>query len=230
MHPKSDFASSEPQADTRSESHAPMSDPITDVVFDLGHVLIDWDPRYLYRARFAGDERAMEHFLAHVCSPQWHLEIDRGLSWERAIAECSARHPEHAEHIRAYRSGWEQMFAGEVPGTVALLEALVAVGTRLHALSNYPAEPVDFLYHRYPWMNHFEHVVITGLLGRAKPELKVFLHLLERIERPAQRCLFIDDRADNVAAAAALGFDVIRFSSASELAAALRARRLLPPA
>lgn len=195
--------------------------PITDVVFDLGKVLIDWDPRHLYRARFAGDESSMERFLAEVCSPQWHHRIDRGQPWEEAIAEAVSRHPTEAAHIRAYRDGWEAMFAGEIVGTVTLLRALGAAGLGLHALSNYPAEPVDFLYRRFAWMRLFRQVVISGRIALAKPEPEIYLHLLERIQRPAAACLFIDDRAENVAAARAVGMQALEFHDADALAAAL---------
>jgi 2-haloacid dehalogenase len=209
-----------------SESRSPRSRLITDVVFDLGKVLVDWDPRHLYRQRFGGDEPAMERFLAEVCSPEWHHRIDRGQSWEAAIAEAVARHPRQAAHIRAYRDGWETMFAGEIPGTAALLYHLEAAGLRLHALSNYPAEPVDFLYRRFPWMSLFEHVVISGRIALAKPEPEIFHHLLQRIARPPERCLFIDDRPENVAAALAVGLDAVCFHDAASLAPALAARGL----
>lgn len=205
----------------------PPGSTITDVIFDLGHVLVDWDPRYLYRVRFAGDEVAMEDFLSRVCGPDWHRRVDAGLPWEQAIAELLPRHPAHAEHIRAYRSGWAQMFAGEVPGTVALLRGLQADGYRLHALSNYPVEPVDFLYQRYPWMDVFEHVVISGRLGVSKPDRRIYEHLLGVIERAPQHCLFIDDRPENVAGARILGIDAIRFEDAGSLARALSERGIL---
>ncbi len=200
---------------------------ITDVIFDLGHVLIDWDPRHLYRVRFAGDEAAMERFLTQVCSADWHRRVDAGLPWAQAIAELVSRHPDQAAHIQAYRAQWAQMFAGEVPGTAALLRSLEANGYRLHALSNYPVEPVDFLYQRYAWMDAFEHVVISGRLGVAKPDRRIYEHLLGVIERAARQCLFIDDRPENVAAARALGIDAIRFDGAAGLARALTARGLL---
>ena len=201
--------------------------PITDVIFDLGHVLVDWDPRHLYRVRFAGDEAAMEHFLSQVCSPDWHCRVDAGLPWEQAIEELLPHHPAHAEHIRAYRNDWAQMFAGEVPGTAALLRRLQAKGYRLHALSNYPVEPVEFLYQRYTWMNAFEHVVISGRLGISKPDPRIYEHLLGVIERAPGCCLFIDDRPENVDGARTLGIDAIHFEGAGRLAQALVARGIL---
>ncbi len=205
----------------------PAGTAITDVIFDLGHVLVDWDPRYLYRVRFGGDDAAMEHFLSQVCSPDWHRRVDAGLPWAQAIAELLLKYPAHAAHIRAYRSGWAQMFAGEVPGTPALLRRLQARGYRLHALSNYPVEPVEFLYQRYPWMEAFEHVVISGRLGVSKPDRRIYEHLLEVIERAPHSCLFIDDRLENVVGARALGIDAIRFEDAGRLAHALAARGIL---
>ncbi|MCC5870413.1 MAG: HAD family phosphatase [Gammaproteobacteria bacterium] len=213
----------------RGLAASPSGPAITDVIFDLGHVLVDWDPRYLYRVRFAGDEAAMEDFLSRVCGPDWHRRVDAGLPWEQAIAELLPRYPAQAAHIRAYRSGWAQMFAGEVPGTLALLRRLQSGGYRLHALSNYPVEPVDFLYQRYPWMDAFEHVVISGRLGVAKPDRRIYEHLLAVIERSPRHCLFIDDRPENVDGARALGIDAIRFEDAGSLARALAARGVLVP-
>ncbi len=206
------------------------ADRLTDVVFDLGHVLVDWDPRYVYRERFGGDTQAMEAFLAEVCSPAWHHTVDRGRPWDEALAERIERFPEHAEHIRAYREHWPGMFAGDLPESVRVLRSLHSAGLRLHALSNYPAEPVGFLYERFDWMTLFEHVIISGRLGIAKPEPGIYAHLLDTIERPASRCLFIDDREDNIAAARAAGLDAVHFTAGAQLAAALTARGLLAEA
>ncbi len=196
------------------------------VVFDLGNVLVDWDPRNLYLDLFAGDSAAVEHFLREVCPPEWHRELDRGRPWAEAIAERAALFPHWRDAIGAYHARWDQMFAGEITGSVALLRTLHARGVPVHALSNYPVEPVDFLYRRFEWMALFGTVVISGRLGLVKPDPAIYRHLLDEIGEPASRCMFIDDRTDNVAAARALGFDAVVFDGAGALAGALRARGL----
>ena len=109
------------------------------VVFDLGGVLIDWDPRYLYRKLLA-DEAAVEEFLATVCTPEWNAEQDRGRPFAEGVAELVERHPEHAAAIAAYRERWPEMVAGDVPGTVEVLADLRAAGVPLYALTNWSAE------------------------------------------------------------------------------------------
>lgn len=196
------------------------------VVFDLGNVLVDWDPRHLYVPLFDGDRAVAERFLSEVCTPDWHHELDRGRDWSDAIAERVARFPGWETAIAAYRDRWDRMFAGDIAGSVTLLRTLQARGVAVHALSNYPAEPVDFLYRRFDWMTLFDTVVISGRLGLVKPDPAIYRHLLTLIGLPADRCLFIDDRADNVAAARALGFDAVRFEGAPALRESLVVRGL----
>ena len=105
------------------------------VAFDLGGVLIDWDPRYLYRKLLA-DEAAMEEFLATVCTPEWNAEQDRGRPFAEGVAELAGRHPEHAVAIAAYHERWPEMVAGDIPGTVEVLADLRAAGVPLYALTN----------------------------------------------------------------------------------------------
>jgi 2-haloacid dehalogenase len=110
------------------------------VVFDLGGVLIDWNPRHLFRKVFDGDEAAMEHFLANVCTPAWNDQQDRGRPFAQAIDELVAQHPAFEEPIRLYRSRWIEMLAGPVPGSVEILEELRRRDLPLYALSNWSAE------------------------------------------------------------------------------------------
>lgn len=180
-----------------------------DIVFDLGGVLIDWDPRYLFRDHLNGEPEMVEAFLAEVCTQQWHAELDSGASFLTLTGDLSIRFPEHREWIRRYAGDWERMFAGTLPESVAFLEGLIERGYRLHALSNYPAEHIRFLYRTFPFMAAFHTVVLSGLVRAVKPDESLYTYLLERIGR--RDCVFIDDREENVAAARRCGMHAVRF-------------------
>jgi 2-haloacid dehalogenase len=125
---------------------------IRSVVFDLGGVLIDWNPRYLYRKLFGGDEAAMEHFLAHVCNNAWNLAQDGGRRWADAIDVLSAEHPHHRPMIAAYRERWEEMLNGPIHGTVDVLAELKDKGVPVYALTNWSAETFPIARERYDFL------------------------------------------------------------------------------
>ncbi len=170
-------------------------------IFDLGAVLIDWNPRYLFRTLF-DDEAAMEHFLTVVCSPIWNIEQDAGRSFAAALADAGARHPEHVPMIQAYWERWDEMLGGPIEGTVAILEQLHAAGTPLYALTNWSAETFDFARSRYPFLQRFAGIVVSGEEGLVKPDPRIYHRLLDRFQIDPQRAVFIDDSPPNVAAAA----------------------------
>jgi 2-haloacid dehalogenase len=196
------------------------------IVFDLGGVLIDWNPRHLYRKLF-DDEAAMEWFLAEVCHGAWNVEQDRGRSFADAIEEAALRHPDQRAMIEAYHRRWDEMIAGEIAGSVAILEELAARGYELHALTNWSAETFPAARARFAFLERFGTILVSGDERLIKPDARIFQLLLERIAHPAQRCVYIDDSARNVAAAAALDFDAIHFTAAEALRAALVVRGLL---
>ncbi len=196
------------------------------IVFDLGGVLIDWNPRHLYRKLF-DDEAMMERFLADVCAPAWNAEQDRGRTWADAIAELSARYPDYRQLIEAYRLRWEEMLAGPIQGVVDILTRLKADGRELHALTNWSAETFPIARQRYEFLDCFETILVSGEEGLIKPDPAIFALLLARIDRPADACVFIDDSSKNVEAAAEMGFDAIRYLDPETLADEL-GRRGLP--
>lgn len=200
--------------------------PVDTVVFDLGGVLIDWNPRYLYRKLFVGDEAGMERFLAEVCSQDWNECQDAGRSWAEGIAEAVARHPQHEPLIRAYRERWEEMLAGPLHDSVALLERLHAHGVRLLALTNWSAETFPLARRLFPFLGRFEGILVSGDEGLKKPDPAIFRLLVARYALQPERSLFIDDSPRNVAAASALGFRALRFTDAEALRAALLAHGL----
>ena len=196
------------------------------IVFDLGGVLIDWNPRHLYRKLF-DDDAAMEWFLQEVCHHAWNLEQDCGRSFADAIEEAALRHPNQRAMIEAYHTRWDEMLAGPIAGSVAILEELVEAGYELHALTNWSAETFPIARPRFAFLERFETILVSGDERLVKPDARIFQLFLERIAHPAQRCIYIDDSPANVAAAAALGFDAIAFTSPPELRAALIDRGLL---
>jgi 2-haloacid dehalogenase len=190
-------------------------EPIDTVVFDLGAVLIDWDPRHLYRSLFEGAdaEAQMEHFLATVCTPEWNLEQDRGRSLREATDELVKRHPDQAELIRAYYGRWEEMVGEPIEGSVQITRELRARGIRLVALSNWSAETFARAEHRLGFLAGFDGVLISGRVGLVKPDPAIFELFAKQHAVDVRHAVFIDDSARNVEAGARAGFDAIRFRS-----------------
>jgi 2-haloacid dehalogenase len=196
------------------------------VVFDLGGVLIDWDPRYLYRKLLA-DEAAVEEFLATVCTPEWNDEQDRGRPFAEAVAELVERHPVHAAAIAAYHERWTEMLGGDIPGTVELLAELRAGGVPLYALTNWSAETFGSARERFEFLAWFDGVLVSGEERMIKPDPAIFRLLLDRFGLDPETTFYIDDSPANVAAAGRLGFDAVRFTGPGQLRRDLEARRLL---
>lgn len=199
------------------------------VVFDLGGVLIDWNPRYLYRQLLA-DEAEMEWFLAEVCNDPWNLCQDEGRPFAEAVAELAARHPEHRDLIEAYWQRWPEMVRGAFDEVVAILAELREAGHELHALTNWSAETFALTRPRFEFLSWFRSILVSGEERLVKPDPRIFVLLLERIGRPAEQCVYIDDSRKNVVAAQVLGFDAIHHLGAAELREALTQRGLLASA
>lgn len=206
--------------------HRVTSPRPTTVVFDLGAVLIDWDPRHLFRAYFPGDPDGMERFLAEVCTPAWNHRQDEGRTWAEAVAERVALFPEEAPRIRAYADRWPEMLGGPIAGTVAILERLDAAGVPCYALTNWSAETFPIARARFDFLGRFRGIVVSGDERVAKPEPAIYRILLERHGLDPATTVFIDDREENLAAARAFGIDTIRFTDPGALTDALRARGL----
>ena len=205
----------------------PSSDRPTAVVFDLGGVLIDWNPRHLYRRLFS-DEVAMERFLAEIATPAWNLEQDRGRSFADGIAGLILDHPGEADLIEAYWHRWPEMLGEPVVGSVEILAALRSSRIRLLALSNWSAETFPIGAARYPFLAWFEAVVVSGEVGLVKPDPELFQLMIDRHGIDPASTVFIDDSMANVQAAAALGFAAIPFTGAAELRHELVEMGLLP--
>ena len=178
-----------------------MEPRITAVVFDLGGVLIDWDPRYLYRTLF-DDEAAMEEFLATVTTQEWNRAQDAGRPWAEAIEELAEQYPERRDLIEAYWRRWPETLGDAIEPTVALLDELRSTGIRLFALSNWSGETFPLARPRYPFLEWFDGIVDLRRRAPGKPDPRIFEVLLERYGSPPASTLFIDDHAPNVEAAA----------------------------
>jgi 2-haloacid dehalogenase len=190
---------------------------ISTVVFDLGGVLIDWNPRHLYRKIFGADEAGMEAFLSEVCNAEWNEWQDAGRSWAEAIETTVARHPAHESSIRAYHARWPEMLAGPIHGTVAILEELRARGIRLLALTNWSTETFPIAQARYEFLEYFEGILVSGHERLAKPDPAIFRLLIQRYAVNLAATVFIDDSPRNVAASNLLGLKALHFTSPAQL-------------
>jgi 2-haloacid dehalogenase len=189
-----------------------LAGAIETVVFDLGGVLIDWDPRYLYRKIFDG-ESEMEHFLTKIATMEWHLEQDRGRTMKEAAEILTAEHPEHEAEIRAFYDRWPEMFGGPIHGTVDILRELRERGYPLHALTNYSAEAFVLARRDYDFLEWFDQIVVSGEERMVKPDKDLYAVLIERTGLDPSTTVFIDDSLPNVAAARELGFTAVAFES-----------------
>lgn len=199
------------------------------VVFDIGGVLLDWNPRYLYRDLF-DDEDAMERFLADVCTLEWHAAHDLGVPYEQSCAALAGRHPEHAERIWAWARRSEEMIGGPIEGTVEILRELVARGVPCYALTNMEAETYPLRRDRYAFLRWFHGTIISSQERVAKPDPEIFCRLLQRFGLTAEATLLIDDAQRNVVAARELGMRAIRFDSPAQVRRALERAGLLAAA
>ena len=198
-----------------------MTHDLSAVVFDLGGVLIDWNPRYLYGTMF-DDEATMERFLAEVTTPEWNAEQDAGRSWRHAVEALVAIHPDWRSHIVAYDERWAETLGGPIEGTVEVLADLRRAGVRLAALTNWSAEKFPIALERYAFLGWFETIVVSGEVGMAKPDPRIFRHLLEETGFAAEATVYIDDVAANVTVAAELGMTALPFTDPATLRDDLR--------
>ncbi len=196
-------------------------------VFDLGGVLIDWNPRYLYRKLFAGDDNAMEAFLSEVCTVEWNERQDAGRTFAEAAAALLPRHADKRELIAAFSGRFDEMIDGAIAGSVEILEELARAGVPRYALSNWSAETFPPQRERFPFLGWFDGIVISGEEGVIKPDPRILRILLDRYRIAPRETVFIDDNPVNVAAAEALDIHGIRFRSPGQLRGELEALGLL---
>lgn len=180
------------------------------VIFDLGNVLLQWDPRLLYSKLFP-DKAKMEYFLTVVCPPEWNLEQDRGRSFAEAVAEATGRHPSQRSDITAWLDRFDEMIPGPIEGTVRILEQLKAQGVTCYALSNWSAETFAKTRPRFKFFDLFDGLVISGEEKVIKPDPKIYQIICKRYGFNPADAVFIDDSLPNIQAATKLGFHTIHF-------------------
>ncbi len=191
------------------------------VVFDLGGVLIDWNPRYLYR-QLLPDDAAIDAFLAEVGFAEWNVALDAGRDWDEAVEWLASRHPERRELIEAFRDRWEETLGEADVAVVAIAREVRAAGLRTFALTNWSERTFAIARRRFAFLAEFEGIVVSGEVGAAKPDERIYRALVERHDLEPARTLFIDDRRENVEAAARLGIRGLVFSGAAALRNDLR--------
>ena len=212
-----------------------MQKPITnctnhrsaDIIFDFGGVLIDWNPRYLYRKFFDGDDASMERFLTEVGFTEWNLQQDVGRPFAEGVADLCRRFPAYAGLIKVYDERWEESIAGPIEPTVRILRRLKHAGCRLHGLSNWSVEKFEIARLKYEFFRLFDTILVSGEVKLIKPDPRIYAVLLERIGRKPEECLFVDDSLVNITTADQLGFNAIHFQSPEKLEGELRSLGIL---
>jgi 2-haloacid dehalogenase len=189
----------------------------TTVVFDLGGVLIDWNPRHLYRKLFAGDDAAMEHFLANVCTTEWNLQQDAGRTFAEACKLLKSEHPAKSEMIDAWFARFDEMMAGPIDGTVKILAELRDREVPIYALSNWSAETFPFARKRFEFLQWFRAIFISAEVRLVKPDPQIFRLFCETFALKPEEIVYIDDLPHNVRAAASVGMHAIHFTDPASL-------------
>jgi 2-haloacid dehalogenase len=200
---------------------------VNTVVFDLGGVLVDWNPRYLLRKVMPGREAEMETLLADVLSHAWNLERDKGDSWAEAMERNKETYPKWAEVFDLYTERWPETLGGSYEDTVAILRELKERGTPLYALSNWSAEMFPHAEEKYDWLGLFDGVVVSGRVEMVKPDRDIFDYLLETCDLASDDIFFIDDNVPNVVAARSYGIHSHQYLSSDGLRAELVTKGLL---
>ncbi len=188
---------------------------IDTIIFDFGGVLVDWNPRYVYRDYFRDDEK-MEWFLENICTDSWNIEQDRGRSLKVATELLVAEFPEWEKEIRMYYGQWETMLKGAIPETVEILFELKKK-YKIYGLTNWSAETFPIALDRFEFFQVFDGILVSGEEKLIKPDKKIFERMMEKFYLKPENCLFIDDNLKNVEASRAFGIETIHFLNPENL-------------
>ena len=196
------------------------------IIFDFGGVLINWDPRNLYRKIFS-DEVEMEWFLANVCTMDWNLQQDEGRPFADAVQLLQKEHEDYAAHIDAYHTRWTEMLDGEITGSVEILKELQAKGYTVYGLTNWSHETFPIAFEQFVFLQTLHGIVVSGVEKLIKPNPAIFTLLLNRYNLKAEDCVFIDDNALNIESARNIGLHAIHFSNPEALRTELQTLGIL---
>ncbi len=198
-----------------------MANNINTVIFDLGGVLIDWNPNYLYDKIF-DDEKEKKYFLSEICTPDWNEQQDAGRNLAEATDILLEKHPEYGMEIKAYYGRWTEMLGELMYDTIEILEHLHRKNTlRLYALTNWSAETFPYALENFEFLQLFEGILVSGVEKMKKPEPEIYQLILDRYQIKAQQSVFIDDSQKNIKGAEAFNINGIHFQSAQQLKADL---------
>lgn len=199
---------------------------ITTIIFDLGGVLIDWNPAYVFDALIPEEEKR-KHFFQNICTHEWNEEQDAGRTIKEANEVLIAKHPEWKEHIEAYYGRWEEMLGGPIEETVQIFRELKASGNfKFYALTNWSAELFPIALKRYDFLHWFDGRLVSGEEKLRKPFPEFYQLLLNRFNIKKEEALFIDDNLRNAEAAEAFGIATVRFTSPVQLREELERRKI----
>ena len=191
---------------------------IDTIIFDLGGVLIDWNPKYVYREVFNGDEEKVDWFLNTICTSDWNVEHDAGRLLKDGTDLLVKQHPEYEDLIRMYYDRWSEMLGGPIQDSVLLLDKLKKSNNhRLYALTNWSAETFPVAIERYDFLQHFEGILVSGAEKMRKPFTEIYELIINRYKLNASRCVFIDDNLDNVLGAQRVGMKAIQYKNSQQL-------------
>ena len=188
---------------------------IDTIIFDFGGVLVDWNPRYVYRDYFRDDEK-MEWFLENICTDSWNIEQDRGRSLKEATELLVEQFPEWETEIRMYYGEWETMLKDAIHGTVEILFELKKK-YKIYGLTNWSAETFPIALERFEFFQVFDGILVSGKEKLIKPDEKIFERMMEKFHLKPENCLFIDDNLKNVEASRAFGIETIHFLNPDDL-------------
>jgi 2-haloacid dehalogenase len=204
-----------------------MTSLIKAIIFDFGNVLLEWNPGYVYQRFFPNNPEGMERFFKEVNFADWNLQQDKGRPFAEGVAILSKQFPHYSHLIQAYHDHWIDSVGATYDGTIEILKQLKRAGYPLYGLSNWSAETFPFAREKYDFFDLLDDFVISGEVGHIKPDPEIFEIMLEKIGKPAQECLFIDDSLTNINQAQKMGFATIHFQSPEQLATSLHELKLL---
>jgi len=198
------------------------------VIFDLGGVLLDWNPEYLYEKVFKGDQEKMKWFLQNVCTPHWNMEQDAGRTFEEGTRILLKTFAEYESEIRLFFDRWEEMLRDEIKDTVRILNELKSLNkVKLYALTNWSSETFPIAKRRFNMLKSFEGIVVSGEEFTRKPYPQIYEITLKRFGLKPEHCLFIDDSLENVEGARKMGINGLHYHNPSQLKEALQQLNVL---